>query len=76
VLCAYCVKLARLVQVTVRDCVKAWCYTLERRRRIWRSVRRYHVFCRVELECYVPLRILVEDNKEDKELVDVTPGWG
>jgi hypothetical protein len=76
VLCAYCVRLARLVQVTVRDCVKAWCYTLARRRRIWWSVHRSPVFCGVELGCYVPVRSLTKDNKEDKELVDVAPGWG
>jgi hypothetical protein len=66
VLCAYYVRLARLVQVTIRDCVKAWCCTLSIRRRIWRSARRYLVFCGVGLGCYVPVRRLNKDNKEEK----------
>jgi hypothetical protein len=66
VLFAYGVRLARLVQVTVRDCVKALCYTLARRRRIWRSAHRSLVFYEVELGCYVPVRSLTQDNKEEK----------
>jgi hypothetical protein len=66
VLCAYCVRLARLVQVIVRDCVKAWCCTLARIKRIWWSARKYHVFCEVEFGCYVPVRNLTKDTKEEK----------
>jgi hypothetical protein len=75
-LCAYYVRFARLVQVTVRECVKAWCYTLERRRRIWWSAHTSPLFYGVELGFYVPVRILTKDNKEDKDLVDVAPRWG
>jgi hypothetical protein len=60
------VRLARLVQVTVRDYVKAWCYTLARRRRIWQSAHRSPVFYRVEIGCYVPVRSLTKVNKEEK----------
>jgi hypothetical protein len=66
VLCAYCVRLARIVQVAVRDCVKAWCYTLARRRRIWQSARRSPIFCGVGIGFYVPIRILTKDNKGEK----------
>jgi hypothetical protein len=66
VLCAYYVRLARLGQVTVRDCVRAWCCTLARRRRIWWSARRSPIFYGVDLGFYVPVRSLIKDNKEEK----------
>jgi hypothetical protein len=76
VLCAYYVRLARLVQVIVRDYVKAWCCTLARRRRIWWSVCRYPIFYEVELGCYVHVRSLTKDNKEEKSWLTQPQGGG
>jgi hypothetical protein len=63
VLRAYCVRLARIVKVIVRDCVKDLCYTLARRRRNWKSACKSPIFCGVEIGFYVPVRSLTQNNK-------------